>query len=209
MIFSEDAAEQAGLTAQQHQALLAIKGFGRDKPMTIGDARGAARHPPPQRGRADRPSAIEIAGEAAHRRGGPAAGAAGADAEGRGAARAALCGAPRRAASVWRRCCRRCSRISSRRRKPHRHAAVSPPREHGRASGQRSGAGFAGMNWTVAARAPRLGPHRCRDARRPSPPLRGEGKEALDRHLRADLDHAAGRDLEIVGGVVGRRARAR
>ena len=28
MIFSEDAAEQAGLTAQQHQALLAIKGFG-------------------------------------------------------------------------------------------------------------------------------------------------------------------------------------
>ena len=37
LIFSEDAAEQAGLTAQQHQALLAIKGFGRTKPMTIGD----------------------------------------------------------------------------------------------------------------------------------------------------------------------------
>ena len=37
MIFSEDAAEQAGLTAQQHQALLAIKGFGRDKPLTTGE----------------------------------------------------------------------------------------------------------------------------------------------------------------------------
>lgn len=37
LIFSEDAAEQAGLTAQQHQALLAIKGFGGDKPMTTGD----------------------------------------------------------------------------------------------------------------------------------------------------------------------------
>ncbi|HEV2627727.1 MAG TPA: MarR family transcriptional regulator [Pseudolabrys sp.] len=37
MIFSEDAAGQAGLTAQQHQALLAIKGFGRDKPLTTGE----------------------------------------------------------------------------------------------------------------------------------------------------------------------------
>jgi DNA-binding MarR family transcriptional regulator len=37
LIFSEDAADQAGLTAQQHQALLAIKGFGRDKPMTTGE----------------------------------------------------------------------------------------------------------------------------------------------------------------------------
>ena len=37
MIFSEDAAGQAGLTAQQHQALLAIKGFGRDKPLTTGN----------------------------------------------------------------------------------------------------------------------------------------------------------------------------
>ena len=37
MIFSEDAAEQAGLTAQQHQALLAIKGFGRDRPLTTGE----------------------------------------------------------------------------------------------------------------------------------------------------------------------------
>jgi DNA-binding MarR family transcriptional regulator len=37
LIFSEDAAEQAGLTAQQHQALLAIKGFGKVKPLTIGD----------------------------------------------------------------------------------------------------------------------------------------------------------------------------
>ena len=37
MIFSEDAAGQAGLTAQQHQAHLAIKGFGRDKPLTTGE----------------------------------------------------------------------------------------------------------------------------------------------------------------------------
>jgi DNA-binding MarR family transcriptional regulator len=40
LIFSEDAAEGAGLTAQQHQALLAIKGFGGDKPMTTGDLAG-------------------------------------------------------------------------------------------------------------------------------------------------------------------------
>jgi DNA-binding MarR family transcriptional regulator len=37
LIFSEDAAEEAGLTAQQHQALLAMKGFGGDRPMTTGD----------------------------------------------------------------------------------------------------------------------------------------------------------------------------
>ena len=37
LIFSEDAAHRAGLTAQQHQALLAIKGLGRAKPMTTGD----------------------------------------------------------------------------------------------------------------------------------------------------------------------------
>jgi DNA-binding MarR family transcriptional regulator len=37
LVFSEDAAEQAGLTAQQHQALLAIKGFGGGRPMTTGD----------------------------------------------------------------------------------------------------------------------------------------------------------------------------
>ena len=37
MIISEDAAEETGLTAQQHQALLAIKGFGGDRPMTVGD----------------------------------------------------------------------------------------------------------------------------------------------------------------------------
>jgi DNA-binding MarR family transcriptional regulator len=36
MLFSEDAAELAGLTAQQHQALLAIKGFGGDQPLTVG-----------------------------------------------------------------------------------------------------------------------------------------------------------------------------
>ena len=37
LIFSEDAAEQAGLTAQQHQALLAIKGFGRARSLTTGE----------------------------------------------------------------------------------------------------------------------------------------------------------------------------
>jgi DNA-binding MarR family transcriptional regulator len=35
--FSEQAALQAGLTAQQHQALLAIKGFGGREQVTIGD----------------------------------------------------------------------------------------------------------------------------------------------------------------------------
>lgn len=34
--FSEDAAREAGLTAQQHQALLAIKGFPERDEMTIG-----------------------------------------------------------------------------------------------------------------------------------------------------------------------------
>jgi DNA-binding MarR family transcriptional regulator len=34
--FSETAAQAAGLTPQQHQALLAIKGFTRQGPMTIG-----------------------------------------------------------------------------------------------------------------------------------------------------------------------------
>jgi DNA-binding MarR family transcriptional regulator len=35
--FSEDAARQAGLTAQQHQALLAIKGFPGREQVTIGE----------------------------------------------------------------------------------------------------------------------------------------------------------------------------
>ena len=35
--FSEQAAEDAGLTAQQHQALLAVKGFGGAGPLTVGD----------------------------------------------------------------------------------------------------------------------------------------------------------------------------
>jgi DNA-binding MarR family transcriptional regulator len=37
LTFSEDAAEEAGLTAQHHQALLAIKGFGGNKAMTTGE----------------------------------------------------------------------------------------------------------------------------------------------------------------------------
>ena len=36
LMFSETAAEKAGLTAQQHQALLAIKGFGAGAPVAIG-----------------------------------------------------------------------------------------------------------------------------------------------------------------------------
>jgi DNA-binding MarR family transcriptional regulator len=36
LVFSEDAAEQAGLTAQQHQALLAIKGHRGPQPLIIG-----------------------------------------------------------------------------------------------------------------------------------------------------------------------------
>ncbi len=35
--FSEAAARRAGLTAQQHQALLAIKGFPAPEPPTVGD----------------------------------------------------------------------------------------------------------------------------------------------------------------------------
>ena len=35
--FSEDAARTAGLTPQQHQALLAIRGFGADRGITVGD----------------------------------------------------------------------------------------------------------------------------------------------------------------------------
>jgi DNA-binding MarR family transcriptional regulator len=36
LMFSESAAEQAGLTAQQHQALLAIKGHCGPAPLTVG-----------------------------------------------------------------------------------------------------------------------------------------------------------------------------
>jgi DNA-binding MarR family transcriptional regulator len=36
LVFSEDAAEQAGLTPQQHQALLAIKGHAGSDPLTTG-----------------------------------------------------------------------------------------------------------------------------------------------------------------------------
>jgi DNA-binding MarR family transcriptional regulator len=36
LVFSEEAAEQAGLTAQQHQALLVIKGRPGSKPMPTG-----------------------------------------------------------------------------------------------------------------------------------------------------------------------------
>ena len=35
--FSEAAAQKAGLTPQQHQALLAIKGFSRTQPISVGD----------------------------------------------------------------------------------------------------------------------------------------------------------------------------
>lgn len=36
LAFSEAAAKEAGLTSRQHQALLAIKGYGRGDPITIG-----------------------------------------------------------------------------------------------------------------------------------------------------------------------------
>ena len=37
MMFSEDAAREAGLAPQQHQALLAVKGFEKDEAPAIGD----------------------------------------------------------------------------------------------------------------------------------------------------------------------------
>ena len=37
LAFSEDAARGMGLTAQQHQAILTIKGFGAGRPVTVGD----------------------------------------------------------------------------------------------------------------------------------------------------------------------------
>ena len=37
LAFSESAARTEGLTPQQHQALLAIKGFSRDNPLSVGD----------------------------------------------------------------------------------------------------------------------------------------------------------------------------
>ena len=37
LAFSEDAAGKAGLTPQQYQALLAIKGFSRPDPVSVGD----------------------------------------------------------------------------------------------------------------------------------------------------------------------------
>ncbi len=35
--FSASAADRAGLTTQQHQALLAVKGFSNDAPISVGD----------------------------------------------------------------------------------------------------------------------------------------------------------------------------
>jgi DNA-binding MarR family transcriptional regulator len=37
LAFSESAAREEGLTSQQHQALLAIKGFSRDHPLSVGE----------------------------------------------------------------------------------------------------------------------------------------------------------------------------
>ncbi len=37
MAFSEAAAQKAGLTPQQHQAMLAIRGFGGPEPASVGD----------------------------------------------------------------------------------------------------------------------------------------------------------------------------
>jgi len=41
--FSENAAKEVGLTPRQHQALLAIKGYGRGKPISVGDLAGRLR----------------------------------------------------------------------------------------------------------------------------------------------------------------------
>lgn len=35
--FSEDEAKRVGMTPRQHQALLAIKGYGRGRPLTVGE----------------------------------------------------------------------------------------------------------------------------------------------------------------------------
>lgn len=37
LAFSETAAQETGLTSQQHQALLAIKGFSNSEPISVGD----------------------------------------------------------------------------------------------------------------------------------------------------------------------------
>jgi DNA-binding MarR family transcriptional regulator len=37
LAFSEEAARQAGLTPQQHQALLAVRGLGSEKGLTVGE----------------------------------------------------------------------------------------------------------------------------------------------------------------------------
>jgi DNA-binding MarR family transcriptional regulator len=37
LAFSESAAREEGLTPQQHQALLAIKGFSRENPLSVGE----------------------------------------------------------------------------------------------------------------------------------------------------------------------------
>ncbi len=46
LIFSENAAVQAGLTAQQHQALLAVKGSPGRGPVTTGELGRTACHTP-------------------------------------------------------------------------------------------------------------------------------------------------------------------
>jgi DNA-binding MarR family transcriptional regulator len=40
LAFSESAAREEGLTSQQHQALLAIKGFSQDRPVSVGELAG-------------------------------------------------------------------------------------------------------------------------------------------------------------------------
>ena len=49
-VLAKEPREAAGITAQQHQALLAIKGFpARDK-ITVGELAERLQAPPPQRG---------------------------------------------------------------------------------------------------------------------------------------------------------------
>ena len=54
--FSEAAARRAGLTSQQHQALLAIKGFPGRERLAVGELAERLQLRPPQRRGAGRPA---------------------------------------------------------------------------------------------------------------------------------------------------------
>ncbi len=74
LVFSESEALRHGLTPRQHQALLAIKGFGRRAPLTTGAAGGLSRDPPAQCRGIGGPAGTQTAGTAARHRARPSAG---------------------------------------------------------------------------------------------------------------------------------------